>query len=127
MKTEEFKDICKGLLNSQELSFKMFVIYRKLTRFNKFMSQLKENKSENLGPTDEDVENFKKLVFSILNLYENIMVIKNNYGALDFMQIQDLEDLKKDVSQVVFDIILKSNFEFTDEERNNFKETILNI
>lgn len=121
METEEFKNICKGLLNSQELTFKIFVIYRKLTRFNKFMSQLKENKSKNLEPTDEDVENFKKLVFSILNLYEDIMVIKNNYGALDFIQIQDLEDLRTDVSQVVFDIILKSDFEFTDEER----ETIL--
>lgn len=121
METEEFKNICKGLLNAQELTFKIFVIYRKLTRFNEFMSQLKENKSKNLEPTDEDVKNFKELVFSILDLYEDIMVIKNNYGALDFIQIQDLEDLRTDVSQVVFDIILKSDFEFTDEER----ETIL--
>lgn len=121
METEEFKNICKGLLNSQELTFKIFVIYRKLTRFNEFMSQLKENKSKNLEPTDEDVKNFKELVFSILDLYEDIMVIKNNYGALDFIQIQDLEDLRTDVGQVVFDIILKSDFEFTDEER----ETIL--
>lgn len=121
METEEFKNICKGLLNSQELTFKIFIIYRKLTRFNEFMSQLKENKSENLDPTNEDVENFKKHVFSILDVYENIMVIKNNHGALDFIQSQDLEDLKTDVNQVIFDIILKSDFEFTDEER----ETIL--
>lgn len=113
METEEFKNICKGLLNSQELTFKIFIIYRKLTRFSEFMSKLKENPE----PTDEDVKNFKELVFSILDIYENIMVIKNNYGALDFIQIQDLEDLKTDVSQVVFDIILKSDFEFIDEEK----------
>jgi hypothetical protein len=121
VETKEFKDMHKGLLNAQELTFKMFVIYKRLTVFNRFMLELKENKSKNLDPTDEDVENFKKHVFSILNLYQNIMVIKNKSGALDFTQIRDLEDLRTDVSQVVFDIILKSDFEFTDEER----ETIL--